>query len=503
MLASIAMLLLAVNLYVQSKSTQARIQRELSERLGATLKIDRISVTPWSGLKLTGISMPQSDAGISAEFLRADTFRLRIDFWSLFSQRLVIKEVALLHPKVIWRQNASGKWRLPVADAAASETAEVAAAPEPVTAPGAAPAEQTSAEGQPLAGMSVPTPGRVPPADVPAPSGNAFTPEVRRVTLTNGDFHFFDAGGKPVATFAGVNFRSNFREGSALRGSAAIGKISLRDRFYLEDLQSPLRYDAAVLEFSDIRARAAGGEVSGDFAMNPSDSGSPFVVNVKFHDIQADRVVTDAGGPAGMVQGRIEGQLVANGKTADPNALSGSGEIYLRDGEVRQYSILVALGQLLQIEELTQLHFTDARVKYHITPGVVSVDEMLLSSANIKLSATGTISFSGKMRLESQLAISETIQRQLFGAIAGNFHPTEQPGFSAINFQVSGTVDKPKSNLMDKLVGGQLKGIGGVIDSLFGGGKTRRARTKEPRTAPEESVAAPDAAVSPAPTATP
>ena len=52
--------LLAVNLYVQSQGTQARIQAELSDRLGTTIRIQRISVTPWWGLKLTGITMPQT-----------------------------------------------------------------------------------------------------------------------------------------------------------------------------------------------------------------------------------------------------------------------------------------------------------------------------------------------------------------------------------------------------------------------------------------------------------
>ena len=54
-----------------------------------------------------------------------------------------------------------------------------------------------------------------------------------------------------------------------------------------------------------------------------------------------------------MIQGRIEGSLDAYGKTADSNALAGHGEIVLRDGKLQQYSLLVALGQILQIDELT------------------------------------------------------------------------------------------------------------------------------------------------------
>ena len=105
-------LLLGVNLYVQSQGTQARIQQELSQRLDTPLQIRRISVTPWGGLKLSGITIPQTNSAVDTPFLEAKTFRLRIRFASLFSRRLVIKEISLLRPEVVWTQNADGKMAL-------------------------------------------------------------------------------------------------------------------------------------------------------------------------------------------------------------------------------------------------------------------------------------------------------------------------------------------------------------------------------------------------------
>lgn len=507
-LAMVAAVLLAVNLYVQSQGTQARIQQELTQRLGTTLHIRRISVTPWSGLKLTGITMPQEPGSIAGEFLKAETFRLRIRFLSLFEQRLVITEVSLVRPNVVWAQNASGKWRLPstvIAPQASPPSITSAPPPSPPAtsdAPAAAP--QSSAD----AGATAPAMHEtraVPPKQatttdtlmpVEPETAEPFTPEVRRVALKDGNFHFLDANGKPVATFERVNFNSNFRSGSALRGNATIGKISLRDRFFLEQLQSALRYDASSLDLTQITARCADGEINGDFKIDPADPGSPFNVTVNFHGVQADRVVTDAGGPAGMVQGRLEGKLAAVGKTSDADALSGAGEIYLRDGQVRQYSLLVAVGELLQLDELKQLRFNDARVKYHINPGVVTIDELLFTSANVRLSANGTVGFDGKLHLDSQLAINEKIRNHLFRGIRDNFQPIDEPGFSAVAFQVDGTVEKPKSNLMGKVVGGDLKGIGGLIDTFLGGGKTDRAKKKKP--ADNESSPPPDAAQPPA-----
>src|SRR3954465_4409734 len=107
------LILLGVNMYVQSRGTQARIQQELSQRLGATLRIQRISVTPWWGLKLTGITIPQSQPGVSPDFLTARAFRLRIRFSSLFGGHLVIKEISLINPEIVWAQNTDGKWRVP------------------------------------------------------------------------------------------------------------------------------------------------------------------------------------------------------------------------------------------------------------------------------------------------------------------------------------------------------------------------------------------------------
>ncbi len=485
--ALLAIALLAVNLYVQSKETQARIENELSQRLGTELKIRRISVTPWWGLKLTGITMPQVEASAPGDFLQADAFRLRVRLTSLFSRRLVIKEISLINPTVVWAQNADGKWRLP-ATLLTEADAETAAPPVVATAPGTAHSSVPRALSAVSATVSQKT-AEAEPAD--------FTPEVRRVALTNGNFRFLDERRKPIANFEGVRFRSNLRSATALRGSASIARTSLRGRFFLRDLKSPLTYDPSELDFSSITAEAAGGEVMGRFTMRPSEADSPFAVMVKFRALEADRLVTEARGPEGMVQGKLEGHLEATGQTADPNALNGAGEIHLRDGQVRRYSLLVALGQLLQIDELIQLKLDQAYVKYHITPGVVTIDELVLTSPNLRLSATGTIAFNGDLLLESKLAINERIRGQLFSVVRDNFQPSEVAGYSAVSFQVNGSLEHPRTNLMDKVVGEDLKDLGGAINRWFR--RSRDGRPKKEKAAEEAAPDAPPPAVSPTP----
>jgi type II secretion system protein N len=496
------LILLGVNLYVQSQGTQARIQQELSQRLGTTLNVRRISVTPWAGLKLSGITIPQSQSGVAPNFLTAKTFQLRIKFGSLFSQRLVIKEISLINPDVVWAQNADGKWRLPslppepvivVPPAEKIKPAPPTIPTTPVKTE-SAPAVEKKERAAEAAPVVVQQESIVVPIETE--QATAFTPEIQRVNLVRGRFLFLDEKLKNVAMFDEVRFRSNFRTANDLRGNISIGKTSLRDRFFLEELQSPLRYAPDELDFSQISARAGGGEISGRFTLLPQTEDSPFTASVRFRDVQADRIVSDAGGVPGMITGKLEGHLDANGTTADKNALAGAGEIILRDGRVQQYSLLVALGQLLQIEELRQLQLDQAQVKFHLSPSVVTIDELIFRSKNILLSAVGTVSFDGKLHLESQLAVNEKMRSQLFQAIRGNFKPIDEPGYSGVSFQVSGTVGRPKTNLMDKLIGRDLSSV----ISSFIGGKSDKPKKKK---SAEESPATPVSAATPAPAESP
>jgi hypothetical protein len=296
------------------------------------------------------------------------------------------------------------------------------------------------------------------------------------VSIKDGNFSFLDQAGGLLASFNGVDFRTSIRSAVALHGDTQVARISLRNRFFLEQLRSQLRYEPDVLELSKISARAGGGDVNGYFAMQPEAEDSPFTTSVKFRDVLADQIVENAGGPKGMVKGKLEGSFQAWGKTADPNALIGSGEIFLRDGRIQQYSLLVLLGQVLQIEELKELHLEQAEAKYHLSPGLATVDELVLHSPNIRLTASGTVAFDGKLKLDSQLAIDDRIRSQLFKAIRENFQPINEPGYSAIDFQVGGTVDRPSTNLVERLVGRDLSSM---LNSFFGGGKKDRPKKKK------------------------
>ncbi|PYJ29520.1 MAG: hypothetical protein DME90_05375 [Verrucomicrobia bacterium] len=515
MIGLVAVLLIGVNLYVQSQGTQVKIQQELSRRLGTPLEIRSMSVTPWGGLELSGITIAQTSSVGPRHFLEAKTFRLRVRFLSLFSKRLVIKEVSLINPTVVWPQDAEGKWKLPSSQevtpkgfgaVSAKQAASLSQSEieNEVVKTNVAPVA-TAAPANSSSGSRVAVNSKLPTEE----PRFIVAPEVRRVSIKDGNFSFLDQAGALLASFKGVDFHTSIRSAVALHGDTEVVKISLRDRFFLEQLRSQLRYEPDVLELSKITARVGSGDVNGYFAMQPEAEDSPFTTSVKFRDVLADQIVENAEGPKGMVKGKLEGSFQASGKTADPNALIGSGEIFLRDGHIQQYSLLVLLGQVLQIEELKELHLEQAEAKYRLSPGLVTVDELILRSPNIRLTASGTVGFDGKLKLDSQLAINDRIRGQLFKAIRENFQPISEPGYSAIDFQVVGTVDRPSTNLVERLVGRDLSSM---LNSLFGRKKDRPKKKKKPAeeamsgsptpsAGPEKAL--PDASPTPSPIASP
>src|SRR5438093_5124714 len=178
-----AVLLLGVNLYVQSQGAQAKIQQELTRSLGVPLKIRSMSVTPWGGLELSGITISQTVSVGPKHFLEAKTFRLRVRFLSLFSQRLVIKDVSLINLRVVWPQDAEGKWRLPSVQVVRSQDVSRTQAPTvlqptaqiehvPTNAPSAATATTTVAPSLPVT-----TKDQLPPRQ--RESRQVVAPEVR------------------------------------------------------------------------------------------------------------------------------------------------------------------------------------------------------------------------------------------------------------------------------------------------------------------------------------
>ncbi len=468
---------LFMNLYVQSAKTHRRIELKLGEALQLPLKISRATFTPWSGLQVSGITVPQANPPGGGNFLEAPEFLVRLRFWPLFQRKLIIDEIKVTEPKIVWFQNNDGQWKPPSVPVSAQTAPEKEVEPErqPVSAETPQPVEEPSAPAEPEKERT-----RLRPFEV----------LVNSLQIDHGSFDFFDRNQKSAASFADVNVRCPGATQNLVEGTARSGKVSIFDTVFVQDLKTSFSFSSSGrLSLPDFNSTIAGGSLCGSFWIETSQKNSPFTGKLEFAGVDLNRLIAEAGGQTGLAAGTIKGQLDLAGLTRDSRSAKGRGAITLTDGQIREYEILQMLGQALQIEELVQLKLQQSQLEFRVDDGRVLVDQLVLQSQNLNLSAKGSVRFDGKMDLHAQLAVNPKISRQLPGFVVSHFKPVENTDLRSLDFDVTGTLSKPRTNIVKQMLGSQIeKQAVDLLQSIFGR-KKKSDDKKKPKDQPAAETA--------------
>jgi hypothetical protein len=142
--------------------------------------------------------------------------------------------------------------------------------------------------------------------------------------------------------------------------------------------------------------------------------------------------------------------------------------------------LLQTLGEVLQFDELIQLRVNSGVADFHFENEKVTVDQLLLESPDLKLSAQGIARFNRKLDLDARLLVDDRTLKQRPSFIRDLFAATNENGEHAIDFKVGGTIDKPKTDLAEKLLGKSLGDqFDNVVSRLFGFGKKKDEEKKK------------------------
>jgi type II secretion system protein N len=455
-----AVAVLGVNLYIQSAATQERIQRALGRALRMPVKITTTSFTPWRGLRLDGIAAQDVNSADGENFLEISEVSARIRLWKLLRREVSIRELTIESPKVSWMQNPGGKWRFPQKNGEPPEEASTTPAvenPAPAESPMQTP-EQTPAQT-----AAAPEPEAAPAVRPPRITVDSFH-------LNDGTFDLLDHRHKRIAAVTGLNVQSQSPTAEAVRGKASVERVMIQELFALEDWSSDFDCSKAGLTLSNSRATFGGGTATGALNVKTAEPYSPFNFDVNFSDVDIARLVAEAHLAAVQASGTLSGFLKLQGNMHDSGAAAGSGQLVLANGRIGQVDFLKIIGQLLQIDELTQLDLQQAQVDYRIAAGNVLVDKLLLKTQNLTLTSQGVIALAGgAIFLKTRLEIGGNISKRLPDIILQNFVQSTTPGSVYLDFDVTGTLESPKTNLL-KLLGKNLdiKHPGNLLKSLFG-----------------------------------
>ncbi len=482
-----------LNRWLQSPAFRTAFEEELSRTLRLPVKIGGLTFSMWSGLAVQGLTVSGADgsafnaAGISA----------RHRFSSLLWGKFTLSEVRIEQPHFRLVEDAAGNWRLPrnepAAPAAASQqpsaTGENGAQPLGLSAPPVVPA----ASGQAGSPSSVTggTPA-FPATSTPAKSTKSRV-SIARVILSGGTVELMDKMRAPFATFAGLNVTLNETTGDNFTGNFDIQRATLHGGLALDRLTGIVSRDGNIIQVRKISASTGGGTLNGEATWTEGATGT---AGVKFDRINIARTAQDAGAASPRVGGILSGEAQFAGLGADKNTITGKGTLALRGGNCREIELLRQIGEVLQIAAIASFEISDVTANFSIAQGQVILAPADVAAPPVGVTLTGPVAFDGALNLSGILhAPADFVARQPL--VAGQFSPPDANNRRGMQFNITGTLKKPRQNLAEKLTGTKdrkqqrIIAAGSILSALMD--------KRKPKVASPVPAAEPTPAAQPAP----
>ena len=440
--------LVGINLYLQSGDVQQRIRLATEQALGTPVTVKRTVYTPWSGLSLSGISLPDPTIP-GADLIQAPQFSVQFQFWPLLGRRLVISTVSLSSPHLMLRQTPDKKWVL---------------IPPRATKP---PKEKPATAGA--------------PAIRPAP----FTVELSNFYIYDASADIIDSKGARIAHVEGLSVEGRLTAGPRVDGSVWIEDIDIGDQLHPNRLRASFMYEDDLLSVTEMKCALAGGKLRATFTLAMPKKGTPaFQLKSEIDEVSIPTLIAEAHGNEAGTSGTLLGHLDLRGNPLDSDTLVGGGEVSLDAAQLRPFDTLQQIGTILRVDELQLLKLSEARMAFEIKDERFWVQNLTLKSENLIITGKGPIRFNGKMNLEGRFQINEKIQHELSMFIGDQFTPSPEAGYKEVAFTVTGRTSRPETNLLDKITGYHLgNSLGGFLKGLF-----RVPKPEAPKESPDQAT---------------
>ena len=437
----------AVNRYVQTPAARLRIQTALSDALGVPMEITGASFG-WSGLQLAGVRVPHGERN----FLEASSFRAEYRLLPLLQRRLVLRRMTLENPRVLWAQNSQGKWELPL----------------------------------------LPKKGRkdkLANAQTAEPHDRGFTVVLDRLAVVNGTVELLDAEGKRVLIASELTMDYSLRDPQAIEGTLVARQIAWGNFLTFSEVRTPLKYAGGELALSDLHAAVAGGHVQGSLTVRTDDQQAPFALQLKLDRVDLARLVTEAGWPPDQASGALGGTVEWHGSFRDLEHTVAKGQLTIADGHFQQFNLFQTIGQILQIPQLEDLRARTGAANFVFADEQTTIDHLILDTGDLSFSTKGTVKTSGEMNLQARLAVSEKIAQQLPAFVRANFRTPDAQQRYGIDFDITGKTDKPKTNLLNRVIGAQVGGqLNDLLGSVFNGADRKKDDAEKDRKKKEHEL---------------
>ena len=433
---------LGLNIYLQSEGLQKRIQAAAESAAGSPVRIQGTHYAPWSGFSINGVSITGQSLPGQPPFLEASAVGFRFSLLALLQGKLLVSEVVVKDPSL-------------VSLGIRPEPAPGPREPEPKPSPSTVlPAEATPTG----TGVSVAGPSQL-PASPPS------LVEVKRIRILNGKAGFFDSKGALALTLTGVEILGEILPDRSIAGTYRIAGTSVGAFVHPHDVKGTFTWRNGRLVLPDLHADWAGGQLTGSLETG-SDRG--FSAAVAAEGVLIKKLAADAGIDGEGSRGSLFSKGCLSGISGKPETITGQVDISLQQARFQPLDFIRQIGELMRIQELQMFELKTAEAGLRIRDKKVTVETLVLQSENLVMDAKGPVGFDGKMKLQARLHLNERLRNDLAGLLANNFKESERAGYQQMPFSITGTISRPKTDLLDKLTGFRLgEDVGGLIKNLF------------------------------------
>jgi uncharacterized protein involved in outer membrane biogenesis len=419
----------AINRYAQSDHARLQIQNHLSHSLHLPVQIKETHFSFWSGLHLSGISVPNSSTS-APPFLQSASFSANYRLLPLLIGKLSVPSIKISQPRIVWPQNAQGRWTLPIEKPSSSSPKKSPKPPSPKSPKSSSPSDPSD------------------PSDL-----ESFLTQLRHAELLGGSLELLDKDLLPCLVATNIQLHTTNVSPEKIEGLATIDRLVWKETLVFENLSTPFTYTNGQLSFPSFTASLGGGPVKASFSANLHSSSTAFTLDASFAQTNLDTLSTATGGQPGKTSGIANSQLHLSGPLSLPNQITGSAELAIADAQFSQLGLFQSIGKALNSRELADLRIQSANCNLLIANHKASIALLKIDSPNLHITADqGSIGFDKKIDVPAQLVISKSLLNQLPDLLKTNFTPTQNDQ-SSLLFKITGTTDKVSTNLIEKLTG--------------------------------------------------
>ncbi len=305
---------------------------------------------------------------------------------------------------------------------------------------------------------------------------------LRAVQVTDAALDWVAADGRTKWQLEGAELQFNPDSSGGGSGFFKARLSTWMEAVQLKNIEGGLLLRESQLSLEDIQASCGGGGVRGSAELRWKDR-YPFSLEFSTQGVDLEKMTEEL--PSLRLAGQARGGLRLEGDAEQAETWRGTAAVDLQEGKFKGVNVLQMIGQIFQIQEITNLKVREGRLRARIEDSKVHLDEIHLDAGDVVLSAPGSLDFKRNLALNAQLSLQQRLLSGRISQMLGNsFSPADDTGRRSIAFQVAGSLDKPTTNLLEKVAG---EGLGGVVSQLLGGFlKPRKSENREPEGVPKK-----------------